>query len=50
MLGALIMVLVVVLPVTFMVSGAITALVLGESLWRRGETRASDAGLVERIG
>lgn len=50
MLGALIMVLIliVILPATFMVSGAITAMVLGESLWRHGETRALDAELVER--
>lgn len=40
MLGALIMVLVLVigLPGTFMAGGAVLAVVLGQSLWRSGET------------
>ena len=49
MLGAVIMVLIltVVLPVTFMVSGALIAIVLGQSLWRDGESRASRSELVD---
>ena len=49
MLGALIMVsvLLLILPVTFVVSGAIGAVVLGQSLWKDGEARAGDSELVD---
>lgn len=40
--GAVIMALVltVVLPLTFMLTGAVLSMVLGWSLWRNGEVRA----------
>lgn len=49
MLGGLVMVLVliVILPVTFMVTGAVVAVVLGNSLWKDGETRAEGSELVD---
>ncbi len=49
MIGGLIMVVVllVVLPVTFMVSGAVAAVVLGQSLWKSGEARAEISELVD---
>ena len=49
MLGAVIMALVltVVLPVTFMLIGAVLSMLLGWSLWRDGEERAGDSELVD---
>lgn len=49
MIGGLIMVVVllVILPLTFMVSGAVAAAVLGHSLWRDGEARAEGGELVD---
>ncbi len=48
MLGGLIMVLVLVvaLPVTFLVTGAVLSVILGQSLWRDGEDRHRGSELV----
>lgn len=49
MAGGLVMafVLVVALPVIFMVTGALAAVVVGESLWRDGEARAEGSEPVD---
>lgn len=49
MLGALIMafVLLVGLPVSFLLSGTIATMVLGQTLWADGERRAGGSELVD---
>lgn len=48
MLGAFIMVLVLVvgLPVTFLVTGTVLSIILGQTLWRDGEDRHRGSELV----
>lgn len=49
MLGALIMafVLIVGLPVGFLLSGTVATMVLGQTLWADGESRAEGSELID---
>lgn len=49
MLGALIMALVLIvgLPVSFLLTGAVATMVLGQTLWSDGEARAQHSELVD---